>query len=168
MFLFSSSPCVHTCIRNLHTYSLSSTFPPHTHTHPFPPHTHTLFPPPSHPHTAYLTHESVELQELAANSDRLIASLVEYLQERPDENDDLVQEKHFTMFDNLREVCVYVCVWGGGEIGGEALMRQMVYMFQSSLPPSLPPSLSPSLPPSLPPSLFLFFFFSFVCIHTHT
>ena len=50
-------------------------------------------------------------QELAANSDRLIASLVEYLQEQPDENDDLVQEKHFTMFDNLREV--RVCVWDG-------------------------------------------------------
>ena len=116
MFLFSSPLCVHTCIKNLHT--------------------HSLFPPPSHPHTAYLTHESVELQELAANSDRLIASLVEYLQERPDENDDLVQEKHFTMFDNLREV--RVCV---GWVG-EALMRQMVYMFQPSLLPSLPPSLS--------------------------
>ena len=149
MFLFSSSPCVHTCIRNLHTHSLSSTFPPHTHTlFPPPSHlTHTLFPPPSHPHTAYLTHESVELQELAANSDRLIASLVEYLQERPDENDDLVQEKHFTMFDNLREVCVYVCVCGGGgfdEADG---------LHVSVLPPSLPP--------------FSFFFF-FICMHTYT
>jgi len=59
------------------------------------------------PPTAYLTNESVELQELAANSDRLIPSLVEYLQDKPDENDDLVLEKHFTMFDNLREVCVW-------------------------------------------------------------
>ena len=40
--------------------------------------------------TAYLTDESVELQELAANSDRLISSLVEYLQYGPDENDDLM------------------------------------------------------------------------------
>ena len=105
--LFEMRLYVHTCIHNIHT-----------HTHLFSlPTSHTLLPPsplpPTHTHslptiTAYLTHESVELQELAANSDRLIASLVEYLQERPDENDDLVQEKHFTMFDNLTEVCVCV------------------------------------------------------------
>ena len=80
-----------------------------THMHSEPSHTLSFLNLPTH--TAYLTHESVELQELAANSDRLIASLVEYLQERPDENDDLVQEKHFTMFDNLREV--FLCVGEG-------------------------------------------------------
>ena len=78
----------------------------------FPPYLPLCPPPPLRllPPTAYLTNESVELQELAANSDRLIPSLVEYLQDKPDENDDLVMEKHFTMFDNLREVCVW-SVW---------------------------------------------------------
>ena len=38
--------------------------------------------------TVYLTHESVELQKLAANSDRLIS---EYLQQQLDENNDLVR-----------------------------------------------------------------------------
>ena len=52
---------------------------------------------------AYLIQPYHELQLLAADSDKLIATLVEYLQDRPDENDDLVQEKHLIQFDRLRE-----------------------------------------------------------------
>ena len=54
-------------------------------------------------HTAYLTQVNSELQQLAADSDHLISSLVEYLSNRPDENDDLVQERHFEVFDSLCE-----------------------------------------------------------------
>ena len=53
--------------------------------------------------SAYLIQPSDKLQQLAADSDRLIATLVEYLTDRPDENDDLVQEKHLIQFDRLRE-----------------------------------------------------------------
>ena len=53
--------------------------------------------------SAYLIQPSHKLQLLAADSDRLIATLVEYLQDRPDENDDLVQEKHLIQFDRLCE-----------------------------------------------------------------
>ena len=52
---------------------------------------------------AYLIQPYHELQLLAADSDRLITTLVEYLQDRPDENDDLVQEKHLIQFDRLCE-----------------------------------------------------------------
>ena len=54
---------------------------------------------------AYLTVEDESLQELAANSDKLIATLVECLDDRPNEDEDLVQERHFEMFDTLCEVC---------------------------------------------------------------
>ena len=90
---------MHSSLLLSHLTHSPPTIPPQpTHTHPFS--LPTL--------TAYLTHESVELHDLhgPADSDCLIASLVEYLQERPDENDDLAQEKHFTMFANLRKVCV--------------------------------------------------------------
>lgn len=48
--------------------------------------------------------EDEDLQELAANSDKLIATLVECLDDRPKEDEDLVQERHFEMFDTLCEV----------------------------------------------------------------
>lgn len=57
----------------------------------------------SPPPSAYLIQPYHELQLLAADSDRLITTLVEYLQEQPDENDDLIQEKHLIQFDRLRE-----------------------------------------------------------------
>ena len=53
--------------------------------------------------SAYLIQPNHELQLLAADSDKLIATLVEYLQDHPDENDDLIQEKHLIQFDRLRE-----------------------------------------------------------------
>ena len=104
------------------------------------------FLPPSLPHSllpslsftsAFLTRDNVELQELAANSDRLICTLVGYLGNQPDENDELVEEKHLIAFDHLREV------WGGrgeGE-GGIGLACTCTY--------TLIPPLSPF--PSLPP-----------------
>ena len=58
-------------------------------------------------YAGYLTRDSVELQELAANSDRLISTLVEYLHNRPDENDDLVQDKDFQLYDQLRKVSIH-------------------------------------------------------------
>ena len=59
-------------------------------------------PPPPPP--AFLTSDSVDLQELAANSDRLISTLVGYLGNHPDESDELVEERHMLAFDRLREV----------------------------------------------------------------
>ena len=55
---------------------------------------------------AILTSDSVDLQELAANSDHLITTLVGYLGNRPDENDELVEEKHHLAFERLREVTI--------------------------------------------------------------
>ena len=63
--------------------------------------------------SAYLIQPYRELQLLAADSDRLIATLVEYLQDRPDENDDLIQEKHLNQFDRLRE-SVFLALAGLG------------------------------------------------------
>ena len=65
------------------------------------------------PLLAYLIQPYRELQLLAADSDRLITTLVEYLQDRPDENDDLVQEKHLNQFDRLRE-SVFLALAGLG------------------------------------------------------
>ena len=62
---------------------------------------------------AYLIQPYRELQLLAADSDRLITTLVEYLQDRPDENDDLIQEKHLNQFDRLRE-SVFLALAGLG------------------------------------------------------
>ncbi len=45
----------------------------------------------------------MDLQELAANSDRLVPTLIEFLLNQPNESDDLVQEKDFELFDRLRE-----------------------------------------------------------------
>ncbi len=62
---------------------------------------------------AYLIQPYRELQLLAADSDRLITTLVEYLRDRPDENDDLIQEKHLNQFDRLRE-SVFLALAGLG------------------------------------------------------
>lgn len=73
---------------------------------------------------AVLTSDSVDLQELAANSDHLITTLVGYLGNRPDENDELVEEKHQLAFERLQEVriktfFVYTAdlCWRGLEMG---------------------------------------------------
>lgn len=58
---------------------------------------------------AVLTSDSVDLQELAANSDHLITTLVGYLGNRPDENDELVEEKHQLAFERLQEVLRLSC-----------------------------------------------------------
>ena len=55
---------------------------------------------------AFLTSDSIDLQELAANSDHLITTLVGYLGNRPDESDELVEEKHLMAFDRLREASI--------------------------------------------------------------
>jgi hypothetical protein len=55
---------------------------------------------------AVLTSDSPDLQELAANSDHLITTLVTYLGSRPDENEDLAEEKHQLAFERLREACL--------------------------------------------------------------
>jgi hypothetical protein len=55
---------------------------------------------------AILTSDSVDLQELAASSDHLITTLVGYLGNRPDENDELMEERHQSAFDRLREACL--------------------------------------------------------------
>ena len=62
-------------------------------------------PPPLFISSAFLTQDTAELQELAANSDRLISTLVSYLGNQPDESDELVEEKQIVTFDLLREVC---------------------------------------------------------------
>lgn len=66
----------------------------------------SIFCPPSLPPTlpAFLTSDSVDLQELAANSDRLLSTLVSYLGNQPDENDEFVEEKHIIAYERLKEV----------------------------------------------------------------
>ena len=114
----------------------------------------TLFPPP-----AYLTQENVELQELAANSGRLITTLVEALQNKPDENDDLVQEKDFELYDQMQE-SAFLALASLSSRREEIRMKVNEGVLPLSLPssllspsPSLPYLLYPSLPslPFLPP-----------------
>ena len=69
---------------------------------PLPPLLPPSLSPPSLP--AFLTSDSVDLQELAANSDRLLSTLVSYLGNQPDENDEFVEEKHILAYERLKEV----------------------------------------------------------------
>lgn len=52
---------------------------------------------------AYLTQGSPELQELAADSDRLLATLVDYLSSQPDDEEELIDERHVGQFERLRQ-----------------------------------------------------------------
>lgn len=52
---------------------------------------------------AYLTEAELSLQELAADSDHLVPTLVDYLCSPPDPSSDLVLQHHLDQFDRFNE-----------------------------------------------------------------